>query len=60
MRLPIADKVNDFLKKLPSQELESLRDTLVRKLMERKVFEKWKFEGHYNLSFDGTGVYVHD
>ena len=60
MRLPIMDTVNDFLKKLSSHELESLRDTLVRKLMERKVFEKWKFEGYYNLSFDGTGVYVYD
>ena len=28
--------------------------------MERKLFEKWKFQGSYNLSFDGSGVYTFD
>ena len=60
MRLPIMDTVHLFLKQLPAEELEKLRETLVGKLMERKVFEKWKFQGYYNLSFDGTGVYVFD
>lgn len=60
MRLPLMDTVHDFLKKLPSEELEKLREILLRRLMERKMFEKWKFQGLYNLSFDGTGVYTFD
>ena len=60
MRLPIMDTVHLFLKQLSPNELENLREVLVRKLMERKVFEKWKFQGYYNLSFDGTGVHSFD
>jgi len=60
MRLPLMDTVHIFLKELPSEELEKLREILLRRLMERKVFEKWKFQGLYNLSFDGTGVNTFD
>lgn len=59
-RLPIMDTVHQFLEKLPAAELEKLRELLVRRLMERKVFEKWKFQGHYNLSFDATGIHAFD
>jgi hypothetical protein len=60
MRLPIMDTVHDFLEQLDVGELENIREVLVRKLMDRKLFDKWKFEGYYNLSFDGTGVYCFD
>lgn len=60
MKLPITDTVHQFLEKLPSEELEKLRELLVRRLMERKVFEKWKFQGYYNLTFDATGAYTYD
>lgn len=60
MRLPIMDTVHHFIEQLPVQELEQLREVLIRKLMERKLFEKWKFQGYYNLSFDGSGVYTFD
>lgn len=60
MKLPVTDTVYQFLEKLPSRELDKLRELLVRRLMERKVFDKWKFEGYYNLSFDGTGTYTFD
>ena len=60
MRLPLMDTVDAFLSKLPAEELERLRELLVRQLMERKVFEKWKFQGYYNLSFDATGVHTYD
>ena len=56
MRLPIMDTVHNFLKNLPAEELAKLREILLRRLMERKLFEKWKFQGLYNLSFDGTGI----
>lgn len=52
--------VHRFFEKLPDEELNKLREKLVRRLMERKVFEKWKFKGYYNVSFDGTGLYTFD
>lgn len=58
MRLPIMDTVHQFLEKLPSSELEKLREHLVRGLMERKVLEKWKFQGRYHVSFDATGIHT--
>jgi len=60
MRLPIMDTVHEFLDKLDASELEILREILVRKLMEVNVFEQWKFQGYYNLSFDATGVPTFD
>ena len=60
MRLPIMDTVHGFLEGLAPNQLEKLREKFIRKLMERKLFEKWKFQGSYNLSFDGSGVYTFD
>jgi len=60
MRLPVMDTVHKFFEKLPSGELDKLREQLVRRLMERKVFDKWKFKGFYNLTVDGTGLYTFD
>ena len=54
------DTVHNFLEQLDPKELELLRESLVRKLMERKVFEQWKFQGYYNLTFDATGTHVFD
>jgi len=60
MRLPIMDTVHVFLEKLPPVELEKLRELLVRRLMENKVFSRHKFQGYYNVSFDATGIYTFD
>ena len=60
MRLPVMDTVHSFLEGLAPNQLEKLREKFIRKLMERKLFEKWKFQGSYNLSFDGSGVYTFD
>lgn len=60
MRLPIMDTVHCFLGQLPCGELEKLKELMLRRLMERKVFGKWKFQGLYNLSFDATGIQSFD
>ncbi|MCH7411829.1 hypothetical protein MM239_20785, partial [Belliella sp. DSM 111904] len=56
MRLPIQDTVNDFLCGLDPRELESLKRTLVRRLLEKKVFDKWKYGGRHLVAIDGTGI----
>lgn len=56
LRLPIQDTVNDFLCGLDPRELESFKRILVGKLLEKKVFDKWKYDGRHLVAIDGTGI----
>lgn len=56
LRLPIMETVDEFLRKLPSDELENLKKTLIQGLLKRKTLEKWKYMGRYNISIDGSGL----
>lgn len=58
--LPTMETVDQFLRKLDTENLERLKTLLVRKLIEKKVFDKWKFQRHYMVSIDGTGAYSFD
>ncbi len=60
LKLPIMDTVDAFLRDLPTDELESLQRVLVGKLIEKKVFAKWLYQGHYIVAVDGTGIYSYD
>jgi len=60
MRMPIMDTVDCFLRKLDPEELEKLKQVLVKQLIEKKVLEKWKYEGRYLVSVDGTGLCSYD
>lgn len=60
LRLPIQDTVNDFLRMLNPDELETFKKTLVRRLLEKKVFDKWKNRGRHLVAVDGTGIYSFD
>lgn len=60
MRIPLMDTVDCFLRKLHPKELEKLKQILVKRLIEKKVLEKWKYEGHYLVSIDGTGLCSYD
>ena len=57
LRLPIMDTVNIFLEKLPPQELEKIKQLLVKRLIEKKVLSKYRFNNSYIVAVDGTGVY---
>jgi hypothetical protein len=60
MRIPIMDTVDVFLRKLAPKELEKLKTVLVKRLIDRKVLEKWKYRGRYLVSVDGTGICSYD
>lgn len=60
MRLPIMETVDEFLRQLPPEEMERLKKVLVQQLLERKVLEKWKYDGRYNISVDGSGLFTFD
>ena len=60
MRIPIMDTVDCFLRKLGPEELEKLKQALVKHLIEKKVLEKWKYQDRYLVSVDGTGLCSYD
>jgi hypothetical protein len=57
LRLPGMDAVEDLYRLLDESELERLKHLLVRTLIEKKVFYKFRFTGKkYFVAIDGTGV----
>jgi hypothetical protein len=60
IRLPIMDTVHVFLKGLPPSALESLKQVLVSKLIEKRVLDKFRFLSRFIVAIDGTGVYSSD
>ncbi len=57
LRLPSTDAIEDLYRLLEQKELESLKTLLIKELIERKVFYRFRFMGkRYFVSIDGTGV----
>ena len=58
LELPQMDATNDLFKLLDAQEMEKVRCLLVSRLIEKRVFHKFRFFDHYShIAVDGTGVY---
>lgn len=61
MRLPSTDAIEDLYRTLEEKELEQLKSLLIKELIERKVFYRFKFlSKKYLISIDGTGVSSYD
>lgn len=60
LRLPIMDTVHVFLESLATKELETIKQTLVHQLIEKRVLDKYRYRGHYVVAIDGTGVLSFD
>ena len=57
LRLPHMDTVDLVMRVISNEELEALKTYLLKGLIERKLFYKYKiFSQYYNISIDGTGV----
>jgi hypothetical protein len=56
LRLPVMETVNQFLKQLPPEELENLKRTLIKGLIEKRVLDKFRFMGRLVVAVDGTGI----
>lgn len=57
LRLPSSDAIEDLLRLLAPGELELLKTALVKELIKRKVFCRFRFMAkQYIISIDGTGV----
>ncbi len=59
-KLPDMDTVAGILKTIPEEELENLKAHLVSHLIEKKVFDKWRFQGDVVIAIDGTGLVSFD
>jgi len=58
-RLPHMDTVNDVMKKLPEEMLERLRKKMIRCLLTKRVFHKYRFLGEYFvIALDATGIFT--
>lgn len=56
--LPHYVTVNEFLKKLDTEELETLRRKMIKAILRRRKFEEARFLGKYWLIiFDATGLF---
>jgi hypothetical protein len=52
--LPHLDTVQDFFETLPPAELEKIKTELIKRLIEKKVFYRYKIFGHYMVTVDAT------
>lgn len=59
--LPHGDTVNDFLEELEPEEIEKIRNNMVKRLIKMRCFDEYKYLGKYwKLIFDGSGIYKFD
>lgn len=57
MRLPSSDAIEDLVRLLEPSELETLKEAIVKELIRRKVFHKFRFMGKkFLIAVDGTGT----
>jgi hypothetical protein len=61
LRLPHMDTAEDYLRKLEPDELEQLKATLVKGLIEQKVLHRFRLLGKYfMIAIDGTKTNTYD
>jgi hypothetical protein len=60
-RLPDMDTCDKLLRKLPQKCLEKLKQEMIRVLIRKKVFDRFRFDRRYHsVAIDGTGLHSFD
>ncbi len=60
-RLPDMDTCDKLLRKLPQKCLEKLKQEMIRVLIRKKVFDRFRFDRVYHsVAIDGTGLHSFD
>jgi hypothetical protein len=58
LELPQMDAVNDLFEKINTEEMENIRCRLINKLIDKRVFHRFRFfGGYFYIAVDATGVY---
>ena len=59
--LPHYDTINDFLSKLDPKELENIRTYIIKELLKKRCFERYRInEKYWGVIVDGTGLFSFD
>ncbi len=58
--LPYWETIQDVFIKININELREIQKYIVKALFRSKMFDKYKFNGAFQLLFDGTGLSNHD
>ncbi len=54
--LPSLDAVASVLKELPECELEKFKTHIIKTLLKKRIFHKWRFFKKFLVAIDGTGL----
>ena len=57
LRLPSTEAIDDLLKVLDHDDLETVKGHLLTALIEKKVFHRFRFLGRWTVAVDATGAY---
>ncbi len=60
MRLPHLDSTDEIFRQACDEDLEGIKSNMISSLIRNKKLERWKFQGHYVIAVDGTGVVSFD
>ena len=58
--LPYWETIQDVFMNISLSELKNIQKYIVKTLLRSKMFDKYKFEGAFQLLFDGTGLSNHN
>ena len=58
--LPYWETIQDVFMNIKLSELKDIQKYIVKTLLRSKMFDKYKFEGAFQLLFDGTGLSNHN
>ncbi len=56
VRFPHMDTVDNVMRELKERELERLKTVLVKNLLKKKTFHKYRMAGYHRIAVDGTHV----
>lgn len=58
--LPYWETIQDVFIKIETEELRNIQKYIVKALIRSKMFDRYRFNGCFQLLFDGTGLSNHD
>lgn len=58
--LPYWETIQDVFVNMDTQELRNIQKYIVKTLIRSKMFDRYKFDGYFQLIFDGTGLSNHN
>lgn len=58
--LPYWETIQDVFINIKTDELRNIQKYIVKALIRSKMFDKYRFNGCFQLLFDGTGLSSHD